>query len=245
MDKLGRIAVILVTLTLGMFVVAEPSWAADPANVSGTWNMTVETPNGTGTPSVVLKQEGETLTGTYKGRFGESPVKGTIKGNDIKFTTTIAPQGQTLEITYAGTVDGTTMKGKATFGTMGEGSFSANKAESAEAAPAPPASAPSTGATNVTGTWNFSIEAPNGTATPSAVLKQDGETLTGTYKGRTGDTPLNGTVKGNAISFSIKFNRQGQDIVVQYSGTVEANAMKGTVKFGEMGEAPFTGKKQE
>lgn len=136
MDKFARIAVAIVTLTLGMFVLGEPSWAADPTNVAGTWNITVESPNGTGTPTVVLKQDGETLTGTYKGRYGESPVKGTIKGNEIKFSTTISPQGQDLEITYSGTVDGSTMKGKASFGSFGEGSFSAKKVEAGAAVPA-------------------------------------------------------------------------------------------------------------
>lgn len=246
MDKFGRIAVATVMLILGTFVLAEPTWAADPAKVAGEWNITVETPNGPGTPTVVLKQDGENLTGTYKGRFGDTPLKGTIKGNDIKFTTTISPQGQDLEISYSGTVDGDTMKGKATFGALGDGAFTGKKAQ-AGASASGPAAAPAAkgGASNVTGTWNFSIDSPNGTATPSAVLKQDGENLTGTYKGRSGEMPLTGTVKGNEIKFGFKVNRGGQDIDVQYSGTVEANAMKGTVKFGEMGEAPFTGKKQE
>jgi hypothetical protein len=246
MDKLlARIAAATVVLVTGMFLMAEPSWAVETVNVAGEWNITVESPNGTGTPSVVFKQDGETLTGTYKGRFGETPLKGTIKGNAIKFTTTISPQGQDLEITYTGTVDGNSMKGTATFGAMGDGSFSGKKAQASAAAapPAPPAAGKSSA--NVTGSWNFTIESPNGTATPSAVFKQDGENLTGTYKGRLGETPLTGTVKGNDIKFGFKISPQGQEIQVQYSGTVEANAMKGTVKFGDMGEAPFTGKKQD
>ena len=246
MDKFARIAAATVVLVLGMFVMAEPSWAADPANVAGEWNLTVESPNGPGTPTVVFKQDGENLTGTYKGRFGDSTLKGTIKGNSIKFSTTISPQGQDLEISYSGTVDGGNMKGSVTFGAMGEGSFSGKKAQAgAAAAPAAPPAAGKSGSPNVTGSWNFTIDSPNGPATPSAVFKQDGETLTGTYKGRMGETPLTGTVKGSDIKFSFKVSPQGQEIVVQYSGTVEANAMKGTVKFGELGEAPFTGKKQD
>lgn len=244
MDKLARIAALITTLTLGMFVVAVPSWAADSANVAGEWNITVETPNGPGTPTLVLKQDGENLTGTYKGRYGETPLKGTIKGNEIAFSTTISIQGQDLEITYKGTVDGDGMKGKATFGAAGDGSFSGKRAQAGAAAPAA-SSASTTGASNVTGTWNFTIDTPNGTNTPSAVLKQDGENLTGTYKGRRGDTPLTGTVKGNAITFGFKVSPQGQEIQVTYSGTVEASAMKGTVKFGDMGEFPFTAKKQD
>ena len=101
--------------------------AAQAKNVTGNWKLTIETPNGPGTPSLVLKQEGEKLTGTYKGRFGESPLEGTIKGNEIKFTVKVNAQGNELEIEYAGTVEGDTMKGKGKFGEFGEGTFSGKK----------------------------------------------------------------------------------------------------------------------
>ena len=127
MKKLFRFEVILAVMLVLSLVAAPIATAADNANVNGEWNLTVETPQGTGTPSVIFKQDGENLTGTYKGRFGESSVKGTIKGNDIKFSTTISPQGQDIVIDYTGTVDGDTMKGKAKFGDMGEGNFTGKK----------------------------------------------------------------------------------------------------------------------
>ncbi|HEY6969610.1 MAG TPA: hypothetical protein VJA94_10425 [Candidatus Angelobacter sp.] len=136
MKKLFRLEVILaVMLVMSAIAVPITIAAADTANVNGEWNLTVETPNGTGTPSVIFKQDGENLTGTYKGRFGESSVKGIIKGNDIKFSTTISPQGQDILVEYSGTVDGDTMKGKAKFGELGEGNFS-GKRKAAET-PAP------------------------------------------------------------------------------------------------------------
>lgn len=101
--------------------------AAQAKNVTGNWKLTIETPNGPGTPSLVLKQEGEKLSGTYKGRFGESPLEGTIKGNEIKFTVKVNAQGNELAIEYAGTVEGDTMKGKVKFGEFGEGTFSGKK----------------------------------------------------------------------------------------------------------------------
>ncbi|HZF40616.1 MAG TPA: hypothetical protein VE715_17475, partial [Blastocatellia bacterium] len=96
-------------------------------NVTGNWKLTIETPNGTGGPSLVLKQEGEKLTGTYKGRFGEAPLEGTVKDKEIKFTVKVNAQGQEIQVDYAGTVDGATMKGKVKFGDMGEGSFTGKK----------------------------------------------------------------------------------------------------------------------
>lgn len=96
-------------------------------NISGTWKLTIETPNGTGTPTVTFKQEGEELTGTYKGRFGDAPLKGTLKGNEIKFSIKVNAQGNELQIDYAGTVDGDAMKGKVKFGEFGEGDFTGKK----------------------------------------------------------------------------------------------------------------------
>ena len=135
MKKLFRLEVILAVMLVVSVVAAPAATAADTANVNGEWNLTVETPQGTGTPSVIFKQDGENLTGTYKGRFGESSLKGTIKGNDIKFSTTISPQGQDIVIDYTGTVDGDTMKGKAKFGEMGEGNFTGKKKAAETPAP--------------------------------------------------------------------------------------------------------------
>src|SRR6516162_6371049 len=116
MDKLCKLEAILrVVLVVLLITMAPAAKAADPAHVNGVWDLSVETPNGAGTPVVTFKQDGETLKGTYKGRFGETELKGTIKGNDIKFSVTISPQGQDLVIEYTGTVDGNTMKGKAKF----------------------------------------------------------------------------------------------------------------------------------
>src|ERR1700694_4960473 len=111
MERALKLLVIFAGFRAATFVMVVPAAGVYAAKVAGEWNLTVESPNGTGTPTVTFKQDGEILTGTYKGRFCESPLKGTIKGNDIKFSTTISPQGQDLVIEYTGTVDGDTMKG--------------------------------------------------------------------------------------------------------------------------------------
>lgn len=100
---------------------------AQSNNVTGTWKLTVETQAGTGNPTVTLKQEGEELTGTYKGRLGEAPLKGTVKGNEIKFSFKVSGQGGEMLIEYAGTIEADTMKGKVKLGEFGEGTFSGKK----------------------------------------------------------------------------------------------------------------------
>ncbi len=97
-------------------------------SVTGNWKLTVESDNGTTNPSVSLKQNGEELTGTYHGRFGDSPLKGTLKGGEIKFTVRVDVQGQEVIIDYAGKLDSdTTMKGTVKFGDFGDGTFTGKK----------------------------------------------------------------------------------------------------------------------
>lgn len=99
-----------------------------PVDVAGKWALTVETAAGTGTPTIDLKQDGETLSGTYSSQvFGEQKLTGSIKGNAISFGFTGSVQGNTVTVTYTGTAAPATMKGKVTVGDMGEGTFTAKK----------------------------------------------------------------------------------------------------------------------
>ena len=124
-----------IALMLVAAVVSLPSLAAarglrqdKPADVAGTWNITVDIGGNTGTPSVTLKQDGEKLTGTYSSQvFGEQKVTGTIKGNAITFEFTASLEGNAVKVTYSGTVDKATMKGKVSLGELGEGTFTAKK----------------------------------------------------------------------------------------------------------------------
>src|SRR6266545_8314924 len=93
------------------------------ADVSGTWDLKVQTAERTATPTIILVQEGEKLTGTYRGRLGESKLEGTIKGAEITFAVNLKFQDQDLKIVYSGTVDNDSMKGTAQFGDRGTGEW--------------------------------------------------------------------------------------------------------------------------
>ena len=94
-------------------------WApsAFGADVSGTWQVTVETSQGSGNPTLVLAQKGEQLTGTFQSQiFGECKLAGTVKGNAIEFAFEGDAGGQTLKVRYKGTVESaTSMKGTAVY----------------------------------------------------------------------------------------------------------------------------------
>jgi hypothetical protein len=105
------------------------SFSALAADVTGNWNLTVESPRGTQNPTMALTQKGEEVTGTYKGMRGEMPVKGTLKGNDLKLSYTVSMQGNEMTINYEGVVAGDTIDGKVIMGQMGEAKFTAKKAQ--------------------------------------------------------------------------------------------------------------------
>ncbi len=104
-------------------------WRADSVDVTGVWNMTVESQEGTSHPSVTLKQEGERITGTYEGKIMGS-LEGTIKGSDIQFSLKLKFQDVSYPVTYTGTVTENNMKGTVRFGNTGTGSWSATRKKS-------------------------------------------------------------------------------------------------------------------
>lgn len=96
-------------------------------DLSGTWALDVTTAAGSGTPTVVLKQDGEKLHGQYSGQLGEHALTGTIKGNEFTFSFSVTIEGNTGTVIYSGTADGGTMKGTVNLGEMGQGTFSGRK----------------------------------------------------------------------------------------------------------------------
>jgi len=125
MRKKHTLTSVMVLLFTGFFFVA---FQTQKINITGKWNLNVETPAGSGNPVLVLKQENDTLiTGTYSGLFGETQLKGTISGNKIDIT--IPTDMVTMQ--YQGTVENETIKGKVIYNVseIGEGTFTAVKAK--------------------------------------------------------------------------------------------------------------------
>jgi len=100
-------------------------------------------------------------------------------------------------------------------------------------------------AVNLTGSWHFEVETPNGKGTPEVKLIHAGQNLIGTYNGRFGESEVTGSVsKEKDFRMNFTIARDGNEVLVQYTGTIEGpGAMKGTVKFGDLGEGTWTAKK--
>jgi len=98
-------------------------------------------------------------------------------------------------------------------------------------------------AAKVDGSWDVSMTAPNGnTFTQTIVFQQDGNNLKGTMKGRRGDSPVEGKVDGNKITFTVTRDTPNGERKIEYNGTVDGDSIKGTVKFGD-NERDWTAKR--
>jgi hypothetical protein len=225
-------------------ILAVSAMAQSP-DITGDWDITINTPQGPRSSKASLKQEGEKLTGGMKGRAGELKLEGAVKGKEIKFSYTVKFQEQDLVITLSGNIDGDTMKGDADFGGFAQGDWNAKRASSATSSDAPAAASPSPGGDkiDVTGSWSVTVETDAGSGNPSFTFKQEGEKLTGKYKGLFGESDLTGTVKGDKIEFSFKVSGQIEGTLT-YTGTTDGKTVKGKVSLAGMGEGTFSGKKQ-
>ncbi len=244
---------VCVLSALACAIVLAVSVMAQGANVTGDWDVTFDTPQGPLTGKFSFKQEGEKLTGTIKTQFGEAPLEGAVKGKEIKFKYTVKVQDQDSTILLSGAVDGDSVKGDFDFGGVFQGNWNARRASAATASSgAPAAAAQSSGdkggarggdKIDVTGDWSATVETEAGSGNPSFTFKQEGEKLTGKYKGLLGEFDLTGTVKGDKIEFSFKATGQVEGVVT-YAGTTDGKTMKGKVSLAGLGEGTFSGKKQ-
>ena len=120
-------SIVLTVVVVAFGLLSTARLAAQGTNVTGEWAFTVQTDQGGGSPIITFKQDGGKLTGKYAGQLGNADLTGTVKGNAIHFTFTIDVQGQQAPVTYDGTVEKNTMKGKLDIGGMVNGTFTATK----------------------------------------------------------------------------------------------------------------------
>ena len=97
------------------------------ANVAGEWEITLETAADTMKPHLSLEQDDDNVSGTYKDEFGTAAVTGTVTGNELSLQFRAEIPNENLIVTYTGTVEGDTMRGRVKFGELGEGTFVGRK----------------------------------------------------------------------------------------------------------------------
>jgi hypothetical protein len=99
---------------------------------------------------------------------------------------------------------------------------------------------------DVTGAWDLSIDTPQGAMAGVATFKQEGEKVTGTQTGQSGEElKLEGTVKDATLAYVLKINMQGNEMAINFTGKVDGDSIAGTFEFGGMGSGAWTAKRKK
>lgn len=73
------------------------------ADVTGKWNVTIATPDGSTQSSVMtVTQKADSLSGSIESQLGTAPMAGVVKGDSVKFAFQLDMGGQALVINGAG-----------------------------------------------------------------------------------------------------------------------------------------------
>jgi hypothetical protein len=236
------------------FSLAVPAVAAAQADVSGLWEVTIESPQGPMSIDADLKQAGEALTGMITSPMGNVELKGTFKNNELAFSYSVPLQGQNLDITMTGKLAGDAIDGLVVIAGLGEvpwkakrktaGAAAAAPAAAASAAPAAsaaaPASAPAAAGAGVTGKWDILMDSPAGQMPFTGNLVQTGEKVSGTITGPMGELPVTGTMTGTALKMDLNLQTPQGDMALTFTGDLGANGLTGKVST-PMGDMTWSG----
>jgi hypothetical protein len=97
---------LVLSALLGIFAVA--AWGAD---VTGKWVAQVPGRNGNQEMTFNLKQDGDTVTGTITGGRGDQTISdGKVEGDNISFVVNLEFNGNKIAQNYKGTVAGDEIK---------------------------------------------------------------------------------------------------------------------------------------
>jgi len=95
--------------------------------VDGTWNLTMDTPMGERTSTLVVKAAGGALEGTQSAEGQTAAIfDGTVSGNSVGWKVSIT-QPMPLTLEFSGTVDGDAMSGTVQLGMFGSSPFRATR----------------------------------------------------------------------------------------------------------------------
>ncbi len=114
---------------LGIVATALTVAVTAQTDVTGKWDMTIDTDQGAAPGTLTLTQDGEKLTGELASDQGTLEFEGTIIGDKVAWVAEVDAGGAFIEITVEGTVDGDQMMGTLDFGGYGGGDWTAKRAQ--------------------------------------------------------------------------------------------------------------------
>jgi len=223
-----RTSISFAALALAFALIINSPLSAAQQNLAGTWKASFATPNGQTIESTLkIKQDGDKLSGVVIGRNGnETPFDEiTLTGDQLSLRLIRERNGEKVTTKVAAKVTGDDLKGKIESNYGGENHTMDWEAKRVKEA------ADVAGSTSVTGDWKYDLTLDSGDVLNLVLsLKQEGDKVTGKVVVGDFDAPITeGKVAGDAISFKIPVDRDGNKFTSKYNGTVAGNSIKGKI----------------
>jgi outer membrane protein assembly factor BamB len=174
--------------------------------------------------TIALKKEGEALTGSVTGRFGDSPIKAAkLDGDWLSFEVTMENDNGSFTSAYTGRIDEDILSGNIAT-EFGERTFE----RPFKAARVLPKAEP-------VGTWKWTSRGRGGDETTNSLtLAQTDGKLTGTYARGDDETAIqDAKLDKNQLTFQLTRSFGGNDVTLNYTGQVRGDILKGHYSFGE------------
>lgn len=222
-----------VVVLLGTSLLAwHPVRAADEPQVAGTWKWSQQMRDGqTRESALVLKLEGEKLTGALKGARAETPIQDAkLDGNEVSFKIQRETQRGQMTALYKGKIDGDTLRGTITTRT-GEQSREREWQAKRDAA----------AAVEVAGDWAWTMKRDNGETWEATLrIKRDGSAVTGHFIRPDGEANIelrNAKLVASTLTFDTVLERDGNSMTIRNTATIEGRKMTGKSQGESNGES--------
>ncbi len=101
---------------------------ADMAEIAGTWDLTINSPQGAQQSSMTVTQSGGSFSGSMSSQLGTTDISGgSINGRQVAWSLSISMGGQSMTLNYSAEVTGTRMSGTVSVGDFGSFPFTGEK----------------------------------------------------------------------------------------------------------------------
>ena len=105
-----------------------PVYTGPPANLAGTWNVTIHYVRGVGQQQFVLQQNGTELSGEQKGEIFHATFDGKVDADHVILRSVMQANGYQVPFVFTGVVSGRTFSGGVKLGEYGAATFTATRA---------------------------------------------------------------------------------------------------------------------
>jgi hypothetical protein len=95
---------------------------------------------------------------------------------------------------------------------------------------------------SIDGTYSLELNSPMGTRTATLMMKNEGNSLSGTFTDEQGENPLkDGSVTDQEFSFTVEITTPMGPIGLNFTGSVSGDSISGQVQTGQFGSFPYKG----